>query len=44
MNRQMNLPAIQKIMMEFEKEPELMDMKEKEDEEKTENIVNQVPG
>ncbi|CAG8438161.1 571_t:CDS:2 [Ambispora leptoticha] len=28
MNRQMNLPAIQKIMMEFEKESELMDMKE----------------
>ncbi|KAG9288298.1 hypothetical protein G9A89_021329 [Geosiphon pyriformis] len=28
MNRQMNLPAITKIMMEFEKESELMDMKE----------------
>ncbi|KAI9306515.1 Snf7-domain-containing protein [Cunninghamella echinulata] len=28
MNRQMNLPQIQKIMMEFEKESELMDMKD----------------
>src|SRR5688572_15733048 len=28
MNRQMNLPAMQKIMMEFEKESEIMDMKE----------------
>ncbi|CAJ0833872.1 16058_t:CDS:2 [Entrophospora sp. SA101] len=28
MNRQMNLPAMQKIMMEFEKESEMMDMKE----------------
>ncbi|KAI7875100.1 charged multivesicular body protein 2a [Lichtheimia hyalospora FSU 10163] len=28
MNRQMNLPKIQQIMMEFEKESEVMDMKE----------------
>ncbi|KAI8091330.1 Snf7-domain-containing protein, partial [Gilbertella persicaria] len=28
MNRQMNLPQIQKIMMNFEKESELMDMKD----------------
>eukprot|EP01112_Ceratiomyxa_fruticulosa_P022461 TRINITY_DN821_c0_g1_i1.p1 TRINITY_DN821_c0_g1~~TRINITY_DN821_c0_g1_i1.p1 ORF type:complete len:216 (+),score=53.81 TRINITY_DN821_c0_g1_i1:182-829(+) len=28
MNRQMNLPAMQRIMMEFEKQGELMDMKE----------------
>ncbi|KAI9008525.1 vacuolar sorting protein DID4 [Hyaloraphidium curvatum] len=28
MNRQVNLPAIQKIMMDFEKESEMMDMKE----------------
>ncbi|RUP07377.1 hypothetical protein BC936DRAFT_140203 [Jimgerdemannia flammicorona] len=28
MNRQMNLPAIQNIMMEFERESEIMDMKE----------------
>lgn len=28
MNRRVNLPAIQKIMMEFEKQSEMMDMKE----------------
>lgn len=28
MNRRMNLPAIQKIMMDFEMESEAMDMKE----------------
>jgi charged multivesicular body protein 2A len=28
MNRRMNLPAMQKIMMEFEKQSEMMDMKE----------------
>ena len=28
MNRQMNLPALQRIMMEFEKQSEKMDMKE----------------
>lgn len=28
MNRQMNLPAMQRIMMEFEKQSERMDMKE----------------
>ena len=28
MNRQMKLPEIQKIMMEFEKQSEIMDMKE----------------
>ena len=27
MNKQMNLPEIQKIMMEFEKQSEIMDMK-----------------
>ena len=28
MNRQMNMPQIQKIMMEFEKQSEIMDMKD----------------
>jgi charged multivesicular body protein 2A len=28
MNKKMNLPEIQKIMMEFEKQSEIMDMKE----------------
>jgi division protein CdvB (Snf7/Vps24/ESCRT-III family) len=28
MNSRVNLPAIQKIMMDFEKESEIMDMKE----------------
>lgn len=28
MNRQLNLPQIQKIMMEFERQSEIMDMKE----------------
>jgi charged multivesicular body protein 2A len=28
MNRQLNLPQIQKIMQEFEKQSEIMDMKE----------------
>jgi len=28
MNKQMNIPAMQKIMMEFEKQSEMMDMKE----------------
>lgn len=28
MNRQINMPAIQKIMMDFERESEMMDMKE----------------
>lgn len=28
MNKQLNLPQIQKIMMEFEKQSEIMDMKE----------------
>lgn len=28
MNKQMNMPQIQKIMMEFEKQSEIMDMKE----------------
>ncbi len=28
MNKKMNLPEIQKIMMEFEKQTEMMDMKE----------------
>ena len=28
MNKQLNLPQIQKIMMEFEKQTEIMDMKE----------------
>ncbi|CAJ0634045.1 16076_t:CDS:2 [Entrophospora sp. SA101] len=47
MNNQMNLSAMQKIMMEFEKESEMMDMKEEimndeDEEEETEMIVNQV--
>lgn len=28
MNRQINLPAMQKIMMEFERQSEIMEMKE----------------
>jgi charged multivesicular body protein 2A len=28
MNRQLNLPQLQKIMMEFERESEIMDLKE----------------
>ena len=28
MNKKMNLPEIQKIMMEFEKQSEIMDMKD----------------
>jgi charged multivesicular body protein 2A len=28
MNRRVNLPGIQKIMMEFEKQSEMMEMKE----------------
>jgi hypothetical protein len=28
MNRQMNLPAMQRIMMEFERQSEIMEMKE----------------
>merc|ERR1719491_782250 len=39
MNKQMNLPEIQKIMMEFEKQSEIMDMK---GEIMEDAIVNQV--
>ena len=28
MNKQMNIPALQKVMMEFEKQSEMMDMKQ----------------
>merc|ERR1712156_917278 len=47
MNKQMKLPEIQKIMMEFEKQSEIMDMKgemmeDEEDEDESDAIVNQV--
>merc|ERR1719221_2290916 len=54
MNKQMKLPEIQKIMMEFEKQSEIMDMKgemmedaidvmgDEDDEEESDAIVNQV--
>merc|ERR1719483_1345990 len=51
MNKQMNLPEIQKIMMEFEKQSEIMDMKgeimedamgDEDDEDESDAIVNQV--
>merc|ERR1719495_1786628 len=54
MNRQMKLPEIQKIMQEFEKQSEIMDMKEEmmndviddamgdDDEEESDAIVTQV--
>merc|ERR1719393_459938 len=47
MNKQMKLPEIQKIMQEFEKQSEIMDMKEEMmsdviDEEESDNIVTQV--
>eukprot|EP00823_Brevimastigomonas_motovehiculus_P001142 TRINITY_DN11670_c0_g1_i1.p1 TRINITY_DN11670_c0_g1~~TRINITY_DN11670_c0_g1_i1.p1 ORF type:complete len:207 (-),score=59.00 TRINITY_DN11670_c0_g1_i1:443-1063(-) len=54
LNRQMNLPALQKIMAEFSKQSEMMDMKQEmvsdsmedalddEDEKESEEVVNQV--
>ena len=54
MNRQMNLPALQRIAMEFEKENDMMDQRQEmmddavddamgvEDEEESDDIVNQV--
>merc|ERR1719341_776147 len=50
MNKQMKLPEIQKIMQEFEKQSEIMDMKDvmddamgdEDDEEETDAIVTQV--
>ncbi|XP_040286032.1 charged multivesicular body protein 2a-like isoform X1 [Bufo bufo] len=54
MNRQLKLPQIQKIMMEFEKQSEIMDIKEEmmndaiddamgdEDDEETDAVVSQV--
>jgi len=54
MNRQMNLPALQRIAMEFEKENDIMDQRQEmmddaiddvtglEDEEDSEEVVNQV--
>merc|ERR1712010_94221 len=51
MNKQMKLPEIQKIMMEFEKQSEIMDMRgemiddvmgDEEDEDESDAIVNQV--
>lgn len=54
MNKQMNLPQIQRIMQEFEKQSEIMDMKEEmmsdviddamgeDDEEETDTVVKQV--
>merc|ERR1711983_516274 len=48
MNKQMKLPEIQKIMMEFEKQSEMMDdaiddvMGDEEDEEESDAIVAQV--
>jgi hypothetical protein len=54
MNKQMNLPALQRIAMEFEKENDIMDERQEmmddaiddatgmEDEEESEDVVNQV--
>lgn len=54
MNRQMNLPALQRIAMEFEKENDIMDQRQEmmddaiddvtglEDEEESEEVVTQV--
>jgi charged multivesicular body protein 2A len=54
MNRQMNLPALQRIAMEFERENDIMDQRQEmmddaiddvtglEDEEESEEVVNQV--
>lgn len=54
MNRQMNLPALQRIAMEFEKENDIMDQRQEmmddaiddvtglEDEEEGEEVVDQV--
>ena len=54
MNKQMNLPALQRIAMEFEKENDIMDQRQEmmddaiddvtglEDEEEGEEVVNQV--
>jgi division protein CdvB (Snf7/Vps24/ESCRT-III family) len=54
MNRQMNLPALQRIAREFEKENDIMDQRQEmmddaiddatgmEDEEESEDVVNQV--
>ena len=54
MNRQMNLPALQRIAMEFERENDIMDQRQEmmddaiddvtglEDEEEGEEVVNQV--
>jgi division protein CdvB (Snf7/Vps24/ESCRT-III family) len=54
MNRQMNLPALQKIAMDFERENEIMDQRQEmmddaideatglEDEEESEDIVKEV--
>merc|ERR1712008_481290 len=48
MNKQMNLPEIQKIMMEFEKQSEIMEdamddvMGDEDDEDESDAIVNQV--
>ena len=54
MNRQMNLPALQRIAMEFERENDIMDQRQEmmdeavddamgaEDEEESEEIVDQV--
>lgn len=54
MNRQMNLPQLQRIAMEFEKENDIMDQRQEmmddaiddvtglEDEEEGEEVVNQV--
>jgi len=54
MNKQMNLPALQRIAMEFEKENDIMDQRQEmmddaiddatgmEDEEESEDVVNQV--
>lgn len=54
MNKQMNLPALQRIAQEFEKENDIMDQRQEmmddaiddatgmEDEEESEDVVNQV--
>ncbi|RHZ77035.1 hypothetical protein Glove_186g54 [Diversispora epigaea] len=41
MNRAMNLPAMEKIMMEFEKETEIMDMKEEMMEDAIDDVMDE---
>ena len=41
MNRQMNLPAMQRVMMEFEKQNEIMDMKQEMMEDVMDDVLDE---